>query len=189
MSGDPGVETAPLAPARYVIRAATLEDAAGIAEAHVASWRVAYRGVLPPEVLDGSSVERRTAQWQQLLTEADRDVRVAVGPDGHVGGFVVTAPSRDDDADATVGELMAIYLRPELWSVGLGCRLHAAGVAGLATRFDQATLWVLQGNVRARAFYERQGWRPDGTVKRDTIGTVDVVEVRYRRRLDGVLSP
>ena len=33
--------------------------------------------------------------------------------------------------------------------------------------------------------YERQGWQPDGSVKRDTIGNADVLEVRYRRTLNG----
>jgi RimJ/RimL family protein N-acetyltransferase len=84
----------------------------------------------------------------------------------------------------TVGELIAIYLRPQLWRLGIGGQLHAAGVAGLSPRFEQATLCVLDGSARSRAFYERQGWQSDGTVKRDTIGDAEVVEVRYPRPLN-----
>jgi RimJ/RimL family protein N-acetyltransferase len=171
------------APPLYAIRTATPEDATGIAEAHVASWRTAYRGLLPQALLDGLSVERRTAQWQRDIRGGSLVVHVATDPAGHVGGFIATGRSRDDDAVDTVGELIAIYLRPQLWALGIGGRLHAAGIAGLATRFEQATLWVLDGNARSRAFYERQGWRPDGTLKRDTLGDAEVVEVRYRRRL------
>jgi RimJ/RimL family protein N-acetyltransferase len=174
----------PAAPAQYVIRAATVEDAAGIAEAHVVSWQAAYRGLLPQSLLDGLSVERRTTQWQQTIPSANWDIHVAADRDGHVGGFIAAGPSRDNDADKTVGELMTIYLRPELWSLGIGGRLHAAGLASMATRFEQATLWVLDSNARSRAFYERKGWQPDGTVKRDAIGDAEVVEVRYRRRLN-----
>lgn len=182
----PPLGSASAVPQQYVIRAATVEDAAGIAEVHVVSWRAAYRGLLPQSLLDGLSVERRIAQWQQSLPSGNWDVHVAAGPDGHVGGFIATGPSRDDDADETVGELMTIYLRPELWSLGIGGRLHAAGIAGMMTRFEQATLWVLDSNARSRAFYERQGWQqPDGIVKRDTIGDVEVVEIRYRRPLNG----
>jgi RimJ/RimL family protein N-acetyltransferase len=173
------------APAQYVIRAATVEDAAGIAEAHVISWQAAYRGLLPQALLDGLSVERRTAQWQQTIPSGNWDIHVAADPGGHVGGFMTAGPSRDNDADKTVGELMTIYLRPELWSLGIGGRLHAAGIASMATRFEQATLWVLDSNVCSRAFYERQGWQPDGTVKREAIGDAEVVEVRYRRPLNG----
>jgi GNAT superfamily N-acetyltransferase len=181
----PAVDETPAAPAQYVIRAATVEDATGIAEAHVASWQTAYRGLLPPALLDGLSVERRTAQWQRDVESGNFGVHVATDPAGHVGGFIATGRSRDGDATDTVGELIAIYLRPQLWSLGIGGRLHAAGIAGLATRFERATLWVLDGNARCRAFYERQGWRPDGTAKRDTIGDAEVVEVRYRRPLNG----
>jgi RimJ/RimL family protein N-acetyltransferase len=103
-----------------------------------------------------------------------------------VVGFVHTCRSRDDDADDRIGELTSIYLRPDLWGRGVGSRLHEAAVAALAADFQEATLWVLDGNTRSRAFYERKGWQPDGTVKRDTIGDAEVVELRYRRPLDGV---
>jgi len=178
--GAPVADETPAPPAQYVIRSATVEDAVGIAETHVASWRAAYRGLLPEELLDGLSVERRTTQWQEDIRSADLDVHIAADPAGHVGGFIAGGRSRDGDATGTVGELMAIYVRPQLWSLGIGGRLHAAGVAGLATRFEQATLWVLEGNARSRAFYERQGWRPDGTVKRHR---------RRRRSPRGPLPP
>jgi len=42
-----------------MIRPATPEDARAIAEVHVASWRYAYRGLLPDDVLDRLSVEER----------------------------------------------------------------------------------------------------------------------------------
>jgi hypothetical protein len=44
---------------------------------------------------------------------------------------------------------------------------------------------VLDGNARFRAFYERQGRQPDGTLKYDTIAEAEVVELRYRRSLNG----
>ena len=49
--------------------------------------------------------------------------------------------------------------------------------------FREATLWVLDTNERARRFYETDGWRLDGTDKRDAIGEMQVKEVRYRRPL------
>jgi RimJ/RimL family protein N-acetyltransferase len=180
---EPVVGGTPGSPPQYVVRTATPDDATGIAEAHVASWQTAYRGLLPQALLDGLSVERRAAQWQRDIRSGELGVHVATDPAGHVGGFIATGRSRDDDAADTVGELIAIYLHPPLWSLGIGGRLHAAGIAGLVAHFEQATLWVLDGNARSRAFYEREGWRPEGTVKSDTIGDAEVVEVRYRRLL------
>ncbi len=51
----------------------------------------------------------------------------------------------------------------------MGARLLAA--AGPVSR-----LWVLAGNSRARSFYQRRGWHPDGSV-RDAFG---VPELCYR---------
>ena len=45
------------------LRPAGVEDAPGIAELHVASWRWAYAEVLPPAVLEGLRVEDRERMW------------------------------------------------------------------------------------------------------------------------------
>ena len=42
-------------------------------------------------------------------------------------------------------------------------------------------LWVLEGNQRARAFYERMGFRPSETYRDDEIGGRPVQEIQYRR--------
>ena len=165
------------------IREAVVDDAVELAAAHVASWQAAYRGLLPQALLDGLSAERRTATWVRALQDAGCLTHVAVEPNGRVAGFIHAGASRDADCGDKVGELIAIYLRPELWNRGVGHQLHAAGMASLAARFEQATLWVLEGNARARAFYVRQGWQPDGAVKRDTLADAEVTEVRYRRSL------
>ncbi|KRF23226.1 MULTISPECIES: hypothetical protein [unclassified Phycicoccus] len=47
----------------------------------------------------------------------------------------------------------------------------------------EATLWVLDGNQRARRFYEHHGWRSDGAAKVDWCGDVRLDEVRYRHSL------
>jgi hypothetical protein len=39
------------------IRLATVEDARGIAEAHVASWRATYPGIVPQHYIDSLKVE------------------------------------------------------------------------------------------------------------------------------------
>jgi hypothetical protein len=40
------------------------------------------------------------------------------------------------------------------------------------------TLWALETDERARSFYERLGWQPDGARRFD-----GVADVRYRRLL------
>jgi putative acetyltransferase len=70
------------------------------------------------------------------------------------------------DGFAAVEEpwLEALYLRPAAWGSGLAVVLHDLAVAELRARgVGEARLWVLEQNRRARRFYERLGWRADGT--------------------------
>ncbi len=164
------------------IRAATIDDAEAIARVHVASWQAAYRGLLPQAFLDSMSAQRGQQNWTHILTWGAQDVRVAELA-GDIGGFIATGAPADDPSNSKVGELWANYLLPDWRGTGTGSALHQAGIDALASRFDEAILWVLAGNARARAFYERHGWHADGARKTATIGGAAVDEVRYRRRL------
>jgi GNAT superfamily N-acetyltransferase len=175
------------APAIAFIRPAVLGDEPGIARVHVASWQHAYAGHMPAEFLAGLDVGQRTEAWRQRLPAARRsrgDILVAVsGTD--IVGFVHYGPARDEDADpGRTGEIGAIYLRPESIGQGMGRLLMDGAVAGLArVGYADATLWVLNGNGRARRFYERAGWAADGAVMTDDSRGFAIREVRYRRSL------
>lgn len=145
------------------IRAARPEDAAAIAALHVASWRWAYRGLLSDEVLAALSVDDQTALWTELLDDGGVAVVVAEG-DGSLAGFASASASRDDDAEPGTGEVAAIYLAETAAGSGLGRELFGRIQDELRARgFLRATLWVLETNVRARRFYEREGWWWDGS--------------------------
>ena len=168
-----------------VIRLAEFDDADSMAAVHVESWRAAYRGLVPQHVLDGVSHARQADIWRDILRAQDGQTLVVVGgKDSEVGGFVNVGRSRDEDAASTVGELRKIYLREQWWNIGAGRLLHDAGLDLLRVGFDEATLWVLDGNERAGSFYARRGWRADGAVKSQERGGVALPELRYRRALE-----
>lgn len=60
-------------------------------------------------------------------------------------------------------------------------------VAALATLYGRGwrrgVLWVVAGNKRARTFYARGGWRPDGVEREGEIGTATTRQLRYARDL------
>ena len=168
------------------VRVATVDDAEAIAGVHVRSWQRAYRGLIPDAYLDTLAVERRREVWSRILAETDLPRTGAFvlqdGPD--VIGFVHVAPTRDDDVPGSTGEITAIYLTPDAWGRGGGRQLMDAAEAALeAAGFATATLWVLETNLRARRFYERLGWVPDGARKLEERGDFVLVEVRYTRPL------
>lgn len=170
-----------------VIRAARVADASQIAVVQVRSWQGAYRGLLPQAYLDGLDPAQRVGRWERSLAEAEdrRDGVLVADASGTLLGFVGYSPSRDGDADpARVGEIDAIYLLPSAWGKGIGRLLMDAALARLAeARFDRATLWVLDSNVRARRFYEAGGWLADEARKIDDSRGFPIAQVRYKRSL------
>jgi len=170
-----------------LIRHGTADDVARIAEVHIASWQAAYRGQLPDEYLQGLSVADRARRWAQFFDEGTVGHILLAERKGVLLGFSNVGPSRDDGADADMGELYAFYLHPNSWGFGVGRVLHAASVELLAEQgFAAATLWVLATNQRARGFYEHSGWKLDDQKKTEWRGDIKLVEVRYRLILPDV---
>ncbi|HSH58975.1 MAG TPA: GNAT family N-acetyltransferase [Acidimicrobiales bacterium] len=139
---------------------------------------------MPDEYLDGLSAEQRATSWAQGLASpaAPNQARLVVeAGDGEVVGFVVTGPSRSGES---AGEVQVLNVHPAHWGRGMGRLLLAAAESELrAADFAVAVLWVVEGNVRARRFYESAGWHPDGGSKVDDRFGTGVVEVRYRIEL------
>ncbi len=156
------------------IRPAGVEDAPGIAEVHVASWRWAYADVLPPEVLDGLRVEDRERVWRDALPRGG----VVVAEDaGRIVGFASVGPVADEEQ---TNELFAIYLVAEVTGTGLGRSLLDRAMETMRLGGSRrAILWVLAANARARRFYEAAGWASDGTTGAYEIGGVTYPIVRY----------
>jgi ribosomal protein S18 acetylase RimI-like enzyme len=166
------------------IRRAVLTDAPALAALHVRTWQVAYAHALPAEYLDALDVAERTVAWQERLAARTAPVETYVAEvDGAVVGFTAAGPYRGDDH---VGEVYAIYVEPGHWSTGTGWLLMDRAVAHLAAAgFTTVRLWVLADNPRARDFYARYGFTSDGASKQDTIGAVEVFELRYSMVLPG----
>lgn len=165
------------------LRLASLRDAPAVARVHVASWDVAYRGIMPDDVIARTTLAWRTGWWSAELAVREWPVFVLeqpYGPKNEIVGFCHVTTSRDPDADPrTVGEIPSLHVLPHLRGQGRGRMLLDRALAELQHRgYAECTLWVLAENRPARGFYEKLGWRPDGG--RMLYGGTDVPEVRYR---------
>jgi GNAT superfamily N-acetyltransferase len=168
-------------PSGVAVRSARDEDARGVAEVHVASWRAAYAGLLPDVVLAGLSVEARTAGWLRLLAD-DRHQVVVAESEGRVIGFGHVGPARDADLGPTTGQLITLYVGPEWWGTGVGRAVHDAALERLSRRgIDRVVLWVLSTNRRARRFYEHLGWERDVVLRVQQFGGAVVIDLRLSR--------
>lgn len=168
------------------VRDATAADAGPIGRVQEQGWQVAYRHVFPVAELDrGGFIQ--VERWQERLERPPRGWSTfVVERDGEVIGFASVGPSRDERG---LGELYAIYVDPHAWSTGAGRALLDRCEERLFPRYPAATLWVLEDNPRARSFYERAGWSPDGARKAEERWGVRAPEVRYRKRATTSRSP
>ena len=191
-----------------VIKAGSAAHAAQIAAVQRETWFAAYEGIIAPEVIDrvtvpddGARVRQsfRTRPWQRMLVAVDSGPGNPGPGDPGAGGVVGYAsfgpetdvlnapwphPLTADGEGGRVAELYALYVRPAWWSTGTGRALMEKVLArSAAAGYRSITLWVLRDNQRARRFYERAGFAPDGATNVLT-GLGGVHEVRYRRCLE-----
>lgn len=194
------------------IRLGSAADAPAIGRVMRASWQAAYAGIIPGPVIEratalGGAAANPPPYRRTLVAQASEDPAVigyaSFGPERSVptaspppppGGGRPAAPAPTGDlvpgraltADGQaglVGELYAIYVTPDWWSAGAGRALMEAALTALdADGFPRVVLWVLADNARARRFYERAGFAPDGAT--NVLAALgDILEVRYARDL------
>ena len=156
-------------------KTARRDDLFAVSRVYEESWRRAYRGLLPQEYLDSLPA----GNWVPYLKQAGRESLILLDGDSVIGAAGCCA-SRVPEL-AGWGEIASIYLLPEYWGKGWGKLLFSAAVEQLeAMGCRKLFLWVLEGNQRARAFYERMGFRPSGIDRDDELGGRPVREIQYR---------
>ena len=152
-----------------------------MARIHVAAWQAAYAGLLAPELLAGVDEAHGRARLEPVV-QAEPPLLWVAEAEGVVVGFVRFGASREDDVPPLTGEVFAINVDPSTWRRGHGRALLGVALEELrAQGFAAATLWVLEGNERARSFYRDLGWRCDGATRVEAAESASpLAEVRYR---------
>ncbi len=173
------------------IRLGSATDAPAIARVRRASWLAAYEGIIPAPVIEratapGGAPDYPPPYRRTLVAEAGERPAVigyaSFGPERNVA-TAADGPLTADGLAGLAGELYALYVTPAWWSTGTGRALMGDVLTALeAEGYRRAVLWVLAANVRARRFYERAGFAPDGG-RNVLAGLGGVLEVRYARSL------
>lgn len=163
------------------LRTAGPGDAAAIAALHLASQRVAYKGIVPPELIEHPDLAERTRDWEQTLA-AGAGPTFLLEDGGQLLSFCYVQPCPDTDLDPqTIAEISNLHVTPQRRGQGHGSVLFEAGRRWAAGSFQELSLWVLEENRPARRFYEKLGMTPDGATR--TYHGSDVRVVRYRLTL------
>jgi ribosomal protein S18 acetylase RimI-like enzyme len=164
------------------IRRAMSADAEIVGRIHVESWNVAYRGIMPDDVIARTDLAYRTAFWAERIADREWPVYL-IEEQGEAVAFCQMIPTKDPDDDATrVGHITSLHVLPQLRGHGYGrVLMDHVRQEFLRRGFAEVTLWVLEENREARRFYEKHGFRLDGGTRR--YPHTQVPEVRYRIRL------
>lgn len=170
------------------VREMTLADCDRVSEIRIRGWQSAYRGLMPQPYLDGLSVTEDAERRRALFTRAPAGLVNLVAEDdaGDVVGWACHGPYREGELRTGDAELYALYVDTGRFGGGVGQALlrESAGRCAAAGH-PRMLLWVLEGNARARRFYERAGFHADGAVESSDVDGVPVPEVRYARPLTG----
>lgn len=156
----------------YKIREAFQSDCAGIGKVYCDSWKTAYQTMLPQTYLDSLTVENCTPD--KLLAN-----NIVLAKQERVLGICHFSEARNRN-EKEWGEIVAIYLLPEIWRRGQGCELLRYSLGKMKKNgFKHICLWVLKDNVRARKFYEKNGFQISGNEREIEIAECRVSEVEY----------
>ena len=163
------------------IRQASVDDSPDVAALHLRTALFAYASIFPPEAAP-PELHHLTLDWERRLGgrhAPNLHGFVAVAGD-QISGVILAGADPDH---LEMGHIARLYVDAPQWGQGIGSLLYEAAVSHLMQAgYGQASLWVLEENARARAWYERLGWTSTGEHK-VAEGTVGVDDVRYTRSL------
>jgi GNAT superfamily N-acetyltransferase len=165
------------------IRPGTAADADALA-ATVAEGFDGYRefasaGWEPPDLtLEAERMRATLARAGTWCEVAEHDGQIVA----HVAFMAArTHPMGGEPIDDSVAHLWQLFVRRPFWGSGAAPRLLADAVAQARERgFATMRLFTPEGQLRARRFYEREGWALHGPAFDGGLG---IPLVEYRRAL------
>ena len=149
-----------------MIREATVNDSARIAEIDVISSRYAYKDILSDECLKDLSVENRVPVYTRWISEKRFGIYVYEDSGtGLIQGMMGIGMCEDDDKKGAF-ELHFIYVDPDDVRMGIGSEmLRFFEQKGKEKGCPELVVWVLEENGMGRQFYEKNSYHPDGKDK------------------------
>ena len=166
-----------------MIRQATVNDVDVITNVHIASWRSAYKGLIPEEDLANLDHAERRNMWSASIQQHPSETIVAA-KENSIIGFVNFGTYRDNEDDRGTAEIRAIYLLESFWGKGIGSELlDYCTDKSIVSGYTSLVLWVLESNSRAIEFYCKHGFKFDGQKKTETIRGVVLDEIRMSKSL------
>ena len=154
-------------PPDHAVRAASFSDMSLASRIMVTSFRTAFGAFVSPETMDVcTNPENCLAMLEGIYAEGKMQFLMA----GDVG-FLCWQETDEGS------EIVALHTLPESWGTGTGHALLAETLNRIGRQ--DVFLWAFEENTRARKFYEKHGFRWDGSRR---VSEFDgAIEVRYTK--------
>lgn len=161
------------------IRKVKQGDADALAYIQTESWKAAFKGIIDAEMLDKcTNIVKATNMYQKLLDEnKGNGYFLTVDDKPHCIAYWDSARDLELTGKA---ELICIHSLPNNWHKGFGSKMMDVVLEDIKkSGYSEVVLWVFRDNLRARAFYEKNGFVLSGVTK----PVFDTEEVLYSKFL------
>ena len=157
----------------FTIRPPRVDEAESLADLHLRTWQETYAGVFPAEAWGPEARADRVRLWTEFCSTPRPDWRTAVAEiDGRPVG--IAHSEIDLEKDPIRPRVLAlIYLLASAQGSGAGQALLDEVLGD-----EPGSLWVLEENPRARAFYAKNRFVADGTRKHSPLGGTEIRMLR-----------
>lgn len=169
------------------VRPATEKDVDDIARIQLATWRIAYQGLMPQRVLEQIDEAWLREGWYEAVTSPpDPRCRVLIAIEqaaqDHHAGFLAMGL---DDEDPTIAAITELLVEPRWGRRGHGSRLLAAAVdLWRGDGFDTARAWAFERDAPMTKFLTSAGWAPDGGTRSLDVDDLLVPQIRWHCSLE-----
>lgn len=146
----------------------------------VDAWRVAYKGIVSDEYLDGLKYEARENSFRERILEKDSGKLIYVYEDERINKIVgIIYFGKPLEEIQYGGEIYDLYVLPAFQKQGIGRQLIKEAINKLGEiNCKNIIIWALKDNINARKFYEKIGGKLTSEKSKE-IGGEMLDEVSY----------
>jgi len=168
----------------YNVRPGTRSDLGMMADNIVEGFG-SYRTWAAPDWEAPTRTAMLLGMMQRFTKDGSWSV-VAFTTGGNPAGHGAARPELEDDGAprADLARLTHLFVRRDHWGSSVAGLVHDALMDEMRERgFSSSCLWTPTGAVRARAFYERNGWALSGETDPANENDLELELIEYVREL------
>lgn len=161
------------------IRKVRQGDEKTLAYIQTESWKAAFKGIVPADLLEKSTEITRAENMYSRLLKDNKGNGYILEVDDQAHCIAYWDASREKDMSG-YAEIICIHSLQDKWHQGYGSQMMKQILSDIkASGFDKVMLWVFEENIRAIDFYKKHGFISNGRSQK----ALSAVEVMYERNL------